>query len=103
MARGRPKARELYTPTEDDIKNFQWCVKNRIAYVPEAYAHRQYWIKRLYLDDDFTSGKDKRDSYLRIDKNRSDSRKANRKCFTEFEAFEEVFRLYKVTRQSKEK
>tara|TARA_B110000014_G_scaffold160139_1_gene112781 strand:+ start:965 stop:1267 length:303 start_codon:yes stop_codon:yes gene_type:complete len=96
----RYKARKLYNPTTEDVKNFQWCVKNRIAYVPEAYEHRKFWIKRLYLDDDLTSGKDKRDSYLRIDKSKTDTRKNNRQIFNEFEVFEEIFRLYKVTRQS---
>ena len=96
----RYKARKLYIPTTEDIDNFRWCVRNRIAYSPEAYTHRMYYIKRLYLDNDFTSGKDKRDSYLRIDKKKSDTRKNNRQTFNEFEVFEEIFRLYKVTRQS---
>ena len=96
----RYKARKLYNPTTEDVKNFQWCVKNKIAYVPEAFLHRQYYIKRLYLEDDLTSSKDKRDSYLRIDKKKSDTRKNNRQTFNEFEVFEEIFRLYKVTRQS---
>ncbi len=100
--RGRPKTRKLYSPTEEDLDNFRWCVKRKIAYVPEAFLHRQYWIKRLYLDEDLTSNKDDRDSYLRVDKSKSDVRKINRKTFDEYEAFEEVFNLYRVTRKSLE-
>lgn len=99
---GRPKKKETYNPTLDDIDNAVFCIKKRVAYVPEAYEYGQFYVKRLYLEKDLSSSKTKRDSYLRKDKTKSD-RKYNRLTFNEVNAWKEVFRLYKLTRESLDK
>lgn len=98
----KPKKKETYNPTLDDINNAVFCMKNRVAYVPEAFGWKEFYIKRLYLDEDLSSSKTKKDSYLRKDKTKSD-RKYNRLTFNEVNAWKEVFRLYKITRESLEK
>jgi len=98
----RYKKREIYSPVLEELENARFCIKKGIAYVPEAFAWREFYIKRLYLDKDLTSSGNKKDTYLRIDKSKSD-RKYNRQKFNEFNVWKEVFRLYKLTRESLEK